>query len=197
MFLCTGNSARSIFGKYLIRSIGGSRFQSYSAGSFPTGEVNPFAIRVLRDLYHIDASAARSKGCEEFKGVEFDFVITVCDNARETCPVWPGQPILAHWGSPDPALAGGTDAEKFQQFKQVALQIRRRIESFCALPFDKLDRLRLETLTRDIGTRKEEAQVEPKASLKTKTVASKAHFANLRPLKIIRPTAHHSSRRTL
>jgi hypothetical protein len=84
--------------------------------------------------------------------VNFDFVITVCDRAKETCPVWPGQPIIAHWGAPDPALAMGTDEEVFLQFKQVALLIQRRIELLCALPFDKIDRLRLEKLTRDIGT---------------------------------------------
>lgn len=153
LFLCTGNSARSIFGEYLIRRIGGTRFQSYSAGSYPTGRVNPYALRVLKDVYHIDASEARSKGCEEFQEVEFDFVITVCDKARETCPVWPGQPIIAHWGAPDPAEAEGTDEEIYRQFRQVAMLIRRRIELFCALPFEKLDRLRLEALTREIGTK--------------------------------------------
>jgi len=153
LFLCTGNSARSIFAEYLLRQIGQTRFQVYSAGSFPTGKVNPIAIQVLKDIYHIDAREARSKTWEELKDVKFDFVITVCDNARETCPIWPGQPVIAHWGSPDPALAKGTDAERYQQFKLVALQIRWRIELFCALPFDKLDRLKLAELTRDIGTR--------------------------------------------
>ena len=153
LFLCTGNSARSIFGEYLMRRIGGTRFQSYSAGSFPTGRVNPYALRVLKEVYHIDAGEARSKGCDEFQGVEFDFVITVCDKARETCPVWPGQPIVAHWGAPDPALATGDAAEIYRQFRQVAMLIQRRIELFCALPFDKLDRLKLEALTREIGTK--------------------------------------------
>lgn len=153
LFLCTGNSARSIFGEYLIRRIGGTRFQSYSAGSYPTGRVNPYAVRVLKEVYHIDSSEARSKGCEEFQEVEFDFVITVCDKARETCPVWPGQPIIAHWGSPDPAAAEGTDAEVYRQFRQVAMLLQRRIELFCALPFEKLDRLKLEALTREIGTK--------------------------------------------
>jgi arsenate reductase len=152
LFLCTGNSARSIFGEYLLRRIGGPRFEVFSAGSFPAGKVNTLAIQVLRDLYHIDASEARSKSGEEFADIEFDFVITVCDNARETCPIWPGQPIVAHWGSPDPALAEGTDEQRYQVFKQVALQIRRRIELFCALPIDKLDRLKLTQLTREIGS---------------------------------------------
>lgn len=153
LFLCTGNSARSIFGEYLIRRIGKTRFQSYSAGSFPTGKVNPFAVQVLKEVYHIDASGARSKSWEEFGDVEFDFVITVCDNVRETCPTWPGQPIIAHWGSPDPALAEGTDEEKYRVFKQVAFQIQRRIELFTSLPFDKLNRLKLEALTRQIGAK--------------------------------------------
>jgi arsenate reductase (thioredoxin) len=151
LFLCTGNSARSIFGEYLLERIGGGRFEAYSAGTEPTGLVNPFALRVLRELYHIDASQARSKSWEEFKGVDFDFVITVCDNARESCPIWPGQPIIAHWGVPDPALATGSDAEVFGVFRKAALLLQRRIELFCALPFDKLDRLRLKKLTKDIG----------------------------------------------
>jgi arsenate reductase (thioredoxin) len=151
LFLCTGNSARSIFGEYLLRRIGQDRFETYSAGSFPTGRVNPFALRVLTELYHIDASEARSKSWEEYQDVRFDFVITVCDNARESCPVWPGQPIVAHWGVPDPALAEGTDEEIFRQFRQSAMLLQRRIELFCSLPFEKLDRLKLVKLTQDIG----------------------------------------------
>ena len=99
--------------EYLIRRIGRDIFESYSAGSFPTGKVNPFALRVLKDLYHIDASDARSKSWDEYKDIEFDFVVTVCDNARESCPYWPGQPIIAHWGLPDPAEARGSDEEVF------------------------------------------------------------------------------------
>jgi arsenate reductase len=151
LFLCTGNSARSILAEYLIRRISQNHFQSYSAGSFPTGKVNPYALQVLKELYHIDASEARSKSWDEFEGVEFDFVITVCDNARETCPVWPGQPIIAHWGVPDPTLATGSDEQIFREFKQAAITLQRRIDLFCSLPFDKLDRLKLERLTKDIG----------------------------------------------
>lgn len=151
LFICTGNSARSIFGEYLIKRIGRGAFQSFSAGANPIGRVNPHAQRVLRDVYHIDASDARSKGFEELWDERFDFVITVCDKAKETCPVWPGQPIVAHWGAPDPALAEGTDEEIYRQFKQVAMMIQRRIELFCSLPFDSLDRLKLEALTREIG----------------------------------------------
>jgi len=151
LFLCTGNSARSILGEYLLRHLAGSRFQVFSAGSFPTGKVNPFAIQVLKDVYNIDASEARSKSWEEFKEVQFDFVVTVCDNAREACPVWPGHPIVAHWGSPDPAAVEGTEAEKYRAFKEVAFQIDRRLQLFTALPLEKLDRLKLAAAIREIG----------------------------------------------
>lgn len=151
LFLCTENSARSIFGEYLIRRISPDRFESFSAGSYPAGRVNPNALRVLGELYHIDAGGARSKSWEEMKDVEFDFVITVCDKARESCPIWPGQPIVAHWGVPDPALAEGSEEEVFREFRQAALLLQRRIELFCSLPFEKLDRLKLAELTRNIG----------------------------------------------
>jgi arsenate reductase len=134
LFLCTGNSARSIFGEYLLRRGGGRRFDVYSAGAFPTGKVNPFAIRVLKDVYGIDATSARSKSWEEYGGIDFDFVITVCDNARDSCPVWPGQPKMLHWSLPDPALASGSDREVYETFKQVALDIERRIESLMRDP---------------------------------------------------------------
>jgi len=152
LFLCTGNSARSIFGEYLLRRLGGSRFEVYSAGAFPTGQVNPFAIQVLKDDYNIDASQARSKSWEEFKDVKFDFVVTVCDNARETCPIWPGQPIVAHWSSPDPAAVDGTEAEKYRAFREVASQINRRLQLFTALPLDELDRSELAAATQEIGS---------------------------------------------
>jgi len=152
LFLCTGNSARSIFGEYLLRHLGGSRFQVFSAGSFPTGIVNPFAIQVLKDVYNIDASDARSKSWEEFKDVEFDFVVTVCDHARESCPVWPGQPIVGHWGSPDPAAVEGSDSEKYRAFREVAFEINRRLQLFTSLPLDKLDRVKLAAAIREIGS---------------------------------------------
>jgi arsenate reductase len=151
LFLCTGNSARSILSEYLLRKIGQGRFEVYSAGTQPAGEVNPLAVRVLKELYHLDASGARSKSTEEFQKMDFDFVITVCDNARESCPIWPGQPIIAHWGVPDPALATGDESERFRVFRQTALVLQRRLELFCALPIEKLDRLKLEQLTKDIG----------------------------------------------
>ena len=134
LILCTGNSARSILGEYLLRQIGRGRFETFSAGSHPTGRVNPLAVRVLREKYHLDASAARSKSVEEFRGVKLDLVITVCDHAKEACPVWPGVPVLAHWGSPDPAAAGGTAEQKYRVFVQVASQIARRAELLGALP---------------------------------------------------------------
>ncbi len=151
LFLCTGNSARSILAEFLLERTGQGRFEVYSAGSFPTGKVNPYAIKVLKELYHIDPGDARSKPWEEYEDIEFDFVITVCDNARESCPVWPGQPIIAHWGLPDPALATGSDEEIYRVFKQTAHLLQRRIDLFCSLPIEKLDRLKLEHLTQEIG----------------------------------------------
>jgi arsenate reductase (thioredoxin) len=156
LFLCTGNSARSILAEYLLRRLD-PRFETHSAGSNPKGEVHPLALRVLRENYGIDAVDARSKSWEELRGTDFDFVITVCDNARESCPFWPGQPIVAHWGMEDPAAVEGTDEEKLRAFKKTAVEMNRRLDLFCNLPFDKLDRLRLEQLTREIG---EKAPVE-------------------------------------
>jgi arsenate reductase len=138
LILCTGNSARSIMGEYLLRAKGHGRFEVSSAGSHPSGQVNPLAVRVLREKYGLDASGARSKSWDEFKNVKFDFVITVCDNAKETCPIWPGQPLVAHWGSPDPAAAEGTEEERYRLFVSVASQIARRVDLFCAFPDEKL-----------------------------------------------------------
>src|ERR1044071_6686190 len=108
LFLCTGNSARSIFAEYLTKKIGKDRFEAYSAGSEPTGRVNPFALQVLRDQYKIDAKDARSKSWDAFSDTKFDIIITVCDRAKESCPIFPGQPIVAHWSIPDPAEGVGT-----------------------------------------------------------------------------------------
>lgn len=138
LILCTGNSARSIIGEYLLRHKGRGRFETYSAGARPTGRVNPLALWVLREHYGIDASGARSKSWDELRDVKFDFVITVCDNAKEACPIWPGQPVVAHWGSPDPAGAEGTEEQKKRMFVEVASQIARRIDLFCAFPDDRL-----------------------------------------------------------
>lgn len=157
LFLCTGNSARSVMGEYLIRLVAPGRFESHSAGSDPKGEVHPMTLRVLKEIHRIDASDAESKSWDRFRenGVEFDFVITVCDHARETCPLWPGQPVVAHWGSMDPAAVEGSDEEVFEAFKRVSFEIRRRLELFTSLPFEKLDRLRLEQMTKDIGLSKD------------------------------------------
>jgi arsenate reductase (thioredoxin) len=151
LFLCTGNSARSIIAEYLLRKTDRRRFEAFSAGSNPRGEVHPLALRLLREIYKIDASGARSKSWEEYRNVQFDFVITVCDSARESCPYWPGQPIVAHWGIPDPADFSGPADEHYALFKEAGRVLARRIELFTNLPLEKLDRLRLEELIRGIG----------------------------------------------
>jgi arsenate reductase len=151
LFLCTGNSARSILAEYFLRRLDPVHFEAFSAGAHPRGRVNPYILGLLKDGYHIDASGARSKSWDEFRDVKFDFVITVCDNARESCPVWPGQPIVAHWGSQDPDAVDGTEEQKRKAIKEVAVEIYRRLGLFTALPIASLDRLRLEQMTRDIG----------------------------------------------
>jgi arsenate reductase len=151
LILCTGNSARSIIAEYLLRLKGAGRFETFSAGAKPTGAVNPLALWALKDRYGIDAGDARSKSWDEFKEVKFDFVITVCDHAKESCPVWPGHPVLAHWGSPDPAEFKGSEGARKWQFVQVASQIARRVELLCALPDSQLGKLQVE----EIGIRGE------------------------------------------
>lgn len=138
LFLCTGNSARSIMAEHILRMRGGNRFESYSAGSHPTGVVNPLAIEILNQ-HHIDTRNARSKSWDEYRGLKFDFVITVCDRAKESCPVWPGQPIIAHWGSPDPAAVEGSRETKLKAFLDVASQITARINIFCAFRDEQLN----------------------------------------------------------
>ena len=153
LFLCTGNSARSIFAEYLLKAIAPTRFEAYSAGASPKTAPHPLALEILREDFKINASDAYSKSWEEFNDAQFDFVITLCDNARENCPIWPGQPIVAHGSSPDPAAVEGSRAEKRRAFWQVAQQIRRRLGLLASLPFEKLDALRLEAATREIGAR--------------------------------------------
>jgi len=150
LFLCTGNSARSILAEYLLRRLEPKRFEVFSAGANPKGRVNPYVLELLRDGYHIDASGARSKSWEEFRDVKFDFVITVCNKARESCPVWPGQPVIAHWGSEDPDAALGEESQR-KAIKKVGVEIYRRLGLFTALPLESLDRLRLEQMTKAIG----------------------------------------------
>ena len=141
LFLCTGNSARSIFAEYLTKKTGRGRFESHSAGSQPTGKVNPFALRLLREQYNIEPRDPRSKSWDEFRNTHFDIIITVCDRARESCPIFPGQPIVAHWSIPDPAAGTGTDEQKLRRFRDAAQQIQRRIELLCSFPIEKLGHL--------------------------------------------------------
>jgi arsenate reductase len=154
LVLCTGNSARSIIGEALFNTMGAGRFRAYSAGSHPTGRVNPFAIEQVRALGY-ETESLRSKSWDEFAepgAPELDFVITVCDNAAgEVCPFWPGQPVTAHWGFPDPAAVVGTEEEKRAAFAQTLRQIRRRVELFLSLPIETLDRMALEKKVRAIG----------------------------------------------
>ena len=154
LVLCTGNSARSIMAEALFNTMGAGRFQAYSAGSHPTGRVNPFAIELVRELGY-PLENLRSKSWDEFAAPgapRMDFVVTVCDNAAgEVCPLWPGQPITAHWGFPDPAAAGGTDDEKRAVFALTLRQMRNRVQLFLSLPLETLDRMAIETKIRAIG----------------------------------------------
>jgi arsenate reductase len=149
LFLCTGNSARSIMAERLMEHWGKGRFRGFSAGSFPTGKVNPLAIAMLKKA-RLPSQDLRSKSWDEFSSAEapvMDFVFTVCDQAAgEVCPVWPGQPVLAHWGVPDPAPVEGTNEEKGRAFRETFRTLENRIKIFASLPIAKLDRL---TLTRD------------------------------------------------
>lgn len=154
LILCTGNSARSIIGEALINTMSAGRLKAYSAGSHPTGRVNPFAIEVVRGLGY-PVENLRSKSWDEFSvpgAPELDFVITVCDKAAgEVCPFWPGQPITAHWGFPDPAEVQGTDDVKRAAFAQTLRQMRRRVELFLSLPIESLDGFAIEKKVRAIG----------------------------------------------
>jgi len=157
LFLCTGNSARSILAESLLNLWGKGRFRAYSAGSFPTGRVNPLALELLAHM-KIPADGARSKSWDEFAapgGVPFDFVVTVCDKAAgEVCPIWPGQPITAHWGVEDPAAATGTDAQKMLAFRDAFRALEHRIRIFVELPLASLDRLRIKSELDRIGTQR-------------------------------------------
>ncbi len=154
LFLCTGNSARSIMAEAILNKLAQGRFRAHSAGSRSKGQVNPQAIGLLQSLGY-DTSGLRSKGWDEFAvpgAPALDFVFTVCDNAAgETCPVWPGQPMTAHWGIPDPAEAKGSAAEVALAFKDVYRMLFQRIGIFTALPIRSLDRLGLQSKLKDIG----------------------------------------------
>ncbi len=154
LFLCTGNSGRSILAESILRKIGSDRFAAFSAGSHPKGAVNPFAIKMLERLEY-PTDGLRSKSWDEFAAPGapmMDFVFTLCDDAaRETCPVWPGQPMTAHWGIEDPAAVEGTDIEKEAAFVTAARYVRNRIAAFVALPIRSLDTLSLNKKLREIG----------------------------------------------
>jgi len=154
LFLCTGNSARSIMGEVILNKIGKGKFVAYSAGSNPTGKVNPHALALLKRL-DFPTDGARSKSWDEFAkpgAPELDFVFTVCDNAaNEVCPVWPGQPMTAHWGVPDPAQVEGDDATVARAFRDAFQTLQRRIELFANLPVRSLDRMSLTTRLHEIG----------------------------------------------
>ena len=155
LFLCTGNSARSILAESYLNAAGKVRFVAYSAGSHPTGRVNPFALELLAKN-RIDTEGLRSKSWDEFArpgAAPLDFVITVCDNAAgEVCPFWPGQPITAHWGVPDPAAVQGSDDEKRRAFVSAFRTLSVRINLLLNLPIDKLDRLVLRHQLEEIGS---------------------------------------------
>jgi arsenate reductase len=154
LFLCTGNSARSIIAEAILNREGHGRFKAFSAGSHPKGQVNPRTLDLLRK-FNYDISTLRSKSWGEFAQAgapELDFVFTVCDNAAgESCPLWPGQPITAHWGIADPAAAEGSEAEIALAFKDAYRMLNRRIDLLLALPIEKLDRLVLTTRLKAIG----------------------------------------------
>ena len=156
LFICTHNSARSILAEGLLNSMGRGGFKAYSAGSQPAGAVNPFALNTLERL-HISTEGYRSKDWSEFAGPgapQMDFVFTVCDNAAgEVCPVWPGQPMTAHWGVADPSAFEGTDEEKAKVFWDTAVILKRRIELMLALPLGSLNRLAIQREIKDIGKR--------------------------------------------
>lgn len=156
LFLCTGNSARSILAESILQKDGAGKFKAFSAGSQPKGAVHPLALKVLASFGY-PADGFRSKNWQEFAGHQagtMDFIFTVCDNAAgETCPVWPGQPISAHWGIPDPAAAEGNALEQEAAFVTAFKQMKSRISLFAALPLASLDRLTLGRKLADIGTR--------------------------------------------
>lgn len=156
LFICTGNSARSILAEGMLNELGGNRFQAYSAGSHPKGAVHPLALTTLKQL-HFDPTGFSSKRWDDFArdgAPAMDFVITVCDQAAgEACPVWPGQPITAHWGLPDPAAVTGSPEAQQHAFTDTAVTLKRRIEFLLSLPLGKLEKLAIQREVREIGTR--------------------------------------------
>jgi protein-tyrosine-phosphatase len=157
LFLCTGNSARSILAESLLNTLGHGRFRAFSAGSFPKGQVHPMAVDLLQRM-NLPTDSLRSKSWDEFAAPgapPVEFIITVCDNAAgEVCPVWPGKPMTAHWGIADPAAAEGTDAEKAFAFREALRELETRIKLFSSLSIDSLDRMTLQAKLHDIGKSK-------------------------------------------
>lgn len=154
LFVCTGNSARSVFGEVLLNQLARGRFTGYSAGSHPRGSIHPMTLATLSGL-HLPTEGLRSKNWDEFAvpgAPELDFVFTVCDSAAgEVCPVWPGQPITAHWGLPDPAAVEGDESTRMRAFQDTMVSLKRRIELLLALPITRLDGLAIQREVRDIG----------------------------------------------
>lgn len=156
LFLCTGNSARSILAESLLNRWGGGRFRGFSAGSFPKGQVHPLALDLLRQM-NLPTDGLRSKGWDEFAAPDappLDFIITVCDDAAgEVCPVWPGKPLTVHWGIPDPAAVQGSEALKSLAFRKTLLELESRIKLFTSLPIESLERMALHEKLRALGRR--------------------------------------------
>lgn len=150
LFLCSKNSARSQMAEAIVNRKADDRFYAYSAGSHPADVIHPMAYKVLTNT-GFDITGQRPKAMGDYRDMDFDFIITLCDSMKETCPVFPGHPIYAHWGMPDPAEFQGADEEKLRFFKKTLLEITQRINLFLNLPFDKLDRLALELKVKEIG----------------------------------------------
>ncbi len=161
LFLCTGNSARSILAEALLNDMGKGHFRAFSAGSHPAGKVNPFAIALLAEK-DLPVNDLRSKNWDEFAqpgATQIDFIITVCDNAAgEACPIWPGKPMTAHWGIEDPAAVEGSDADKRAAFAKAFMLLRQRIDLFINLPLAKLDALALKQQLSEIGKLREQGK---------------------------------------
>lgn len=154
LFICTGNSARSILAEGILNELGKGKFRAFSAGSHPKGEVHPQALATLKRL-HMPDTGYRSKSWDEFVAPQapvFDFIFTVCDNAAgEVCPLWPGNPVSPHWGLPDPAAVTGTEEQQVKAFRDTAMMLRRRIELLLSLPLHRLDAMSLQSELRKIG----------------------------------------------